>query len=160
MQSFWYLLDTQGSYWPKLRAVRSFSLLTNQKQCKIYDSVLRFGPHTPDRPKKLQTVDVWIQKNHTCVHRTRNPNEVREFKHCCVCFRTHHVSSSLDVYHGTMKACVTLCCPHRSSTRLKSMPFRLSSAPRRFSIDLRRWQRRSMAPLRRICCRITTSNLS
>ena len=53
VRSFWYLPDTQGSFWANVRAVRSFSLLTNRKQWKMYSSVVRFGPHTLDRPKKF-----------------------------------------------------------------------------------------------------------
>ena len=102
--SFWYLLDTQGSYWPKVRTCRSFPFWHTLKSNK-YGSVLRFGtppPRSTQTVYKQEALDVRIQKNHTCVHRTRNPNELREFKNCCVflpsieiCWvfsRTHHMT--------------------------------------------------------------------
>ena len=47
--SFWYLLGTQGSWWPKDKASRRFSLLSYLETVRSYGS----APHTSYWPKKL-----------------------------------------------------------------------------------------------------------
>ena len=87
VRSFWYLLDKQSSHSPKVRALRSFSLLAHLEKGKF--TVRPYGSaRTPQiDPKSLRIGIPWCRDpEKPCIHITPNPNDLNEFKNLCVFF--------------------------------------------------------------------------